>query len=355
MINFKSMTAHLFDNKVNPKLNNIVEIMFQVLSEKEKIIIKRRYGLGIKEYETLEKIGRTFNVSRERIRQIEAQALQKLKRHVVHTPIKNIHQIGKKILEDAGGLIEEEKLYRLMEEKLPLKPDRHYLKLSLELDTEILQCGNTGYFKAHWKLSYLSEKEIKRLSDDFVKMLEKENKVLLLSEATKRLPESEKKYNETFFNELFEIDKRIKLVKEGLGLRSWAHINPQNVREKIFYILHRETKPLHFRMIAKKMEEYAFDKKRVNKHTIHNELIRNENLIHVGRGVYALKEWGYEKGSVKDIIVNILKREHRPITKNELIEAVQKQRLVKESTVLLNFKELEGIERIGRNHYQMSE
>ena len=47
------------------------------MSEREKGVIKLRFGLGDGEKKTLEEVGRAFNVTRERARQIEKKALRK--------------------------------------------------------------------------------------------------------------------------------------------------------------------------------------------------------------------------------------------------------------------------------------
>ena len=70
--------------------------------------------------------------------------------------------------------------------------------------------------------------------------------------------------------------------------------------------------------------------------TVHNELIKDPRFVLVGRGLYALKEWGYEEGQVKDVILKILKEARKPLPKEEILAGVLKQRMVKENTVLLN-------------------
>jgi RNA polymerase sigma factor (sigma-70 family) len=55
-----------------------VKAWLSTLEDNERDILKYRYGLG-GDPETLEKIGRRFGVTRERIRQIETRALRKLK------------------------------------------------------------------------------------------------------------------------------------------------------------------------------------------------------------------------------------------------------------------------------------
>ena len=51
----------------------------QTLTEREQKVIRLRYGLGDGHPRTLEEVGKEFNVTRERIRQIEAKALRKLR------------------------------------------------------------------------------------------------------------------------------------------------------------------------------------------------------------------------------------------------------------------------------------
>lgn len=50
------------------------------LMEREKLILKMRYGLSNEAPKTLEEVGKYFNLSRERIRQIELKAIEKLKK-----------------------------------------------------------------------------------------------------------------------------------------------------------------------------------------------------------------------------------------------------------------------------------
>jgi len=88
--------------------------------------------------------------------------------------------------------------------------------------------------------------------------------------------------------------------------------------------------------------------------TVHNELIKDPRFVLVGRGIYALKEWGYTPGQVKDVIFKILK-EDGPLTQSEILERVLKQRLVKESTILLNLNNKKHFLRDTQGRYQIKE
>ena len=56
--------------------------MLNTLSRRERKILEYRFGLGDHPPKTLEEVGQIFNVTRERVRQIEAKALKKLKHPV---------------------------------------------------------------------------------------------------------------------------------------------------------------------------------------------------------------------------------------------------------------------------------
>ncbi|UOQ33078.1 RNA polymerase sigma factor RpoD [Candidatus Vidania fulgoroideae] len=67
----------------NIELKNIVNNVLSFLEEKEREIIKMRFGIGYKKEKTLEEVGKRFNVTRERIRQIESKALKKIKNNSI--------------------------------------------------------------------------------------------------------------------------------------------------------------------------------------------------------------------------------------------------------------------------------
>jgi len=75
----------------------------------------------------------------------------------------------------------------------------------------------------------------------------------------------------------------------------------------------------------------------------------------VGRGTYALKEWGYEEGDVKDIILKILSQAQKPLRKEEVLEKVLKQRLVKENTISLNLNNKKYFLKTPQGKYQVKE
>jgi RNA polymerase primary sigma factor len=67
------------DTAIEGDLSNEVERAMAPLSDREKEVLRLRYGLGQDREYTLEEIGRRLSVTRERVRQIESRALQKLR------------------------------------------------------------------------------------------------------------------------------------------------------------------------------------------------------------------------------------------------------------------------------------
>ena len=137
------------------------------------------------------------------------------------------------------------------------------------------------------------------------------------------------------------ISSEILVNSEGLyGLASWPEVNPRNIRDKAFLALKKLSKPLHFSEIYDIItKSLTGGEKAILLQSVHNELIRNPEFVLIGRGIYALKEWGYQPGWGKDILVESLKKERRGLSKDELIEKVLAQRQVKKSTILLNLSD----------------
>ena len=71
---------------VNTKLSEQIASVLADLTPREEQVLRKRFGIGEKTDHTLEEVGKLFNVTRERIRQIEAKALRKL-RHPVRSQV----------------------------------------------------------------------------------------------------------------------------------------------------------------------------------------------------------------------------------------------------------------------------
>ena len=112
---------------------------------------------------------------------------------------------------------------------------------------------------------------------------------------------------------------------------------------------------MHFSEISKKIKQSDFKRKDVTTQAIHNELIKDDRFILVGRGIYALKEWGFKKGTVSDVITDILKKANEPLHRDEIVKQVLQNRYVKETTILLNLQGKKQFKRVAKATYALAE
>jgi hypothetical protein len=304
------------------QLSSIVQKLMNNLKEKEKIVISRRFGFGGKERETLEKIGKDFGVSRERIRQIQEVAMNKLKSQIKDN--EEIREIFQKVADYLGKFGDARKEETLLEELA--QKEKNELLFLMQLSPEFKRFPEDREFWSFWTKGKKAEEKVREIINKAISILKEKKKPLSLEEFNFSLP---KEVIESYL----EISKNIGKTKNGLfGLMSWPEVNPKRIKDKAYLVLKEIGQPLHFKKIAELIPG-------ANTHTVHNELIKDPRFVLIGRGIYALAEWGYIPGQVKDIILKVLKEEGRPLTKEEIIEKVLKQRVVKKTTILMNLND----------------
>ncbi len=305
------------------------------LKEREKEVILRRFGLDGKHPETLEAIGKDYGLSRERIRQIQNSALEKVKPKLEKIP--EVFQFFSDYLKKFGGVKREERLL----EELGGEKEKNEVSFLLKLKGEFLHFPEEKDFYSCWAINVEAYRSAQNTINLVFSHLEKMKKPLTLDELN--FFSQEKEVLESWL----EISKKIQKNEDGLyGLKDWPEINPRCIRDKAYLVLKKMGKPLHFREIASLIEK-------ANLHTVHNELIRDPRFVLVGRGIYALSEWGYYPGEVKEVIFRILKEEGRALTKEEIIERVLKQRMVKENTILMNLSNKKYFLRDEQGRYRL--
>ncbi len=351
-----NFTVNLSATAADVKLKELIENLLIVLNDKEKHIIEKRFALKQNKKQTLEEIGQKFSVTRERIRQIEKNALKKLSRNAQNTNLRILNEYAKNIIRKHAGVITEEKLVATILNSLNniSATEINELKLALTLDPELEKISNTINYEPNWRLKTIPFQLVKEITQLGLKVLNEKGDVITPEAlAAKVLEKMGEKHDPQLIISTVQIDKRIKATDKGVGLKTWRHINPRTLRDKINFILEKEGKPLHFVKIANLISEARFDSKMVNTQAVHNELIRNNDFILIGRGIYALSHWGYKPGTVSDIIEKILDG-GKTMTREEIIKAVLKQRQVKTITIYLNLKNKPQFKKVGKDSYTLA-
>lgn len=345
-------------------VNEILEV---IPNPRTKEVIVRRFGLGDGRRQTLEAIGRDHSITRERVRQIEENGLTHLKHPKVKEKIQPLLEALQEHLAQHGELKREDHLYdeltyicypvkeieRLKEAGNISDLDRcrsaFYLILTLGDNFDRLPENDSLY--SVWTSNKNSVKTAKKAIDSLVKHLNAKKEVLpkdqLLAAAKSLFPELSAKA-------IYSYVDASKLIEQNhlghFGLAHWPEISPRGVKDKAYIILKNGGKPLHFSEVTAKINEILPSGRPAYVQTVHNELIKDKRFVLIGRGLYALAQWGYEPGTVAETISQILKVSG-PLVKEELIEKVLQKRLVKENTVLINLQNRKLFERDEQGRY----
>lgn len=308
------------------------------LKDKQKEVILRRFGLAGKEKETLEAIGEDFGVCRERVRQIEESALEKIRPKL--NQYQTVYQDFLKYFQKAGQLKKEDVLLS----ELGGGKFQNEVNFLLSLKKPFERMTGNDDFYSFWQVNKNAFQTAKKAVDAVSNNFEKNRKPMALKDITSPFP-----LKKEFLMSYLQVSKKIQRNNEGLyGLRNWPEINPKGIKDKAYLAFKKAQKPLHFSQVASLISGSHLQ-------TVHNELIRDPRFILVGRGVYALAEWGYEPGQVKDIILKILQNSKKPLAKEEVLEKVMEQRMVKENTVLLNLNNKKYFLKDPRGRYKTKE
>ncbi len=354
-----------FDYKI------ITQNILKSTPERTQNILSRRFSFGKKtEGETLEAIGKSYKITRERVRQIEVDGIKRAKKIIDSPQIKPVFQKIKDYFEEKinehGGLKREDYLLK----ELGSPENKNYILFLLGLDENILKTKEDQSFYTFYSINKDTAALAKKIANDFVAKFEKNKKADTLDnlfvDFEKECPADYKKMeeNKKMFLSCLEISKNIYKTVDGkkIGLKSSPEVNPKTVKDKIVVILKEQKKPLHFKEITdyifklnKQLQERENKGYKLHPQTVHNELIRNQDFVLVGRGYYALKDWGYYPGRVKDVIYNVLKVSDNPLTKEQIIEQVGKQRIVKESTIFLSLQNKTFFEKSNDGKYKIRE
>ncbi len=336
-------------------LRRTMESLLSGLDARSRDIVSRRYGLGSGSMETLESIGREYGITRERVRQIEAQANKLLaKREDV---LEQADLALRQIFAAYGGVLAEDYWQEIINELSPrLKPAVATFYLSILPSYEYVT--RAPALKPHWSHPGLHTEHVEAVLDKAQALLKKAGHPLeeneLIQEIRRRLNVGESELSDLCVYSLLRASKFLdKTVFGQWGLVSWVETKPRGVGDKAYIVLRRHGKPEHFREITAMINRAKFDHKNAHDQTVHNELIKDDRFVLVGRGLYGLTEWGYMPGTVADIIQSVLEKAGRPVSREELLRQVLKQRMVKRTTVLLGLQDNRRFHKIAGERYML--
>ncbi|HAS84845.1 MAG TPA: hypothetical protein DCS23_02080 [Candidatus Yonathbacteria bacterium] len=336
------------------KPKQVVKRLLASLSPRALDMMIRRYGLGEStDRMTLEGIGKSYGITRERVRQIENFALGAIKKSDAFKKEADVFEELNKLVVSLGGVVcEEDFLMHISKDE----GTQNHLYFLLVLGDQFKREKEDENFRHRWIVDDKVSMKVHDAIRDLYKTLTHEDLV----------PESEiiaaflshlKDVSEEYKNE--EITKRWLALSKTIArnpLGEWGvteshNVNARGMRDYAYLIIRKHGSPMHFTEVAKSITQIFGKKAHVA--TCHNELIKDKRFVLVGRGLYALSSWGYEKGVVKDVIAKVLKKEG-PLAKKDIIDRVLKERYVKENTVFVNLQDPKMFKRTKDGKYALA-
>lgn len=337
--------------KLSFKPKQVTKHLLDALRDRSLDVVASRFGLKTdSQRKTLEAIGQKYGITRERVRQIENSALNSIRKSDEFSADQAVFEELKQHIHSLGGVINEEEL---LEQLADDQATQNHLYFLLVLSDHFKLHKENEYFKARWTTDNAVLNNVHDALHNLYKNL-KDDEIMTESEIVEKLLQHVKEINEEHRDQ--EIAKRWLRISKKVSpnpLNEWGKSHSKNVKVRgvkdyAFLVMRKHGNPMHFREVAEAITE-LFGKK-THPATTHNELIKDNRFVLVGRGKYGLREWGYKPGVVKEVIKEILEK-HGPMTRDEIVDHVMKERFLKRNTILVNLQNPEYFTRLEDGRY----
>jgi hypothetical protein len=332
----------------------VVKKLLADIPDRAREVLTLRFGLGASaERETLEAIGARWSITRERVRQIEASAIEAVRAGKAFKDAKGAFDELCTYIDNLGAIVPEDHLLAGLatDEK-----GRNRFRFLPVVGSAFFRERETDDFFARWHVNHATAKKVHAALSSLYSSLSDEQ-VLTEPEIFDRFLKELKDVDNAYRTE--EILKRWLGLAKGIGrnpLSEWGKVSAPAIRTKgirdyAYLVIKREGSPMHFRDVANAITSLFAKKAHVA--TTHNELMKDERFVLVGRGLYALAEWGYKPGVVRDVIREVL-RKMGPLSRERVLDEVKKVRYVKDNTILVNLNDPKHFKRSKDGTYALA-
>lgn len=331
----------------------VQDILSSLDRDREREIVARRFGLFDRR-ETLEQIGELLGITRERVRQLEKSVVARFKASAAEGDLPHIKEVETAILQQLHQMGEAARVSDLSANTTAenSKTDQsRVVFLAMLCPRLVVIEEDDNYYQA---VGVAGVRDTQAMKDAIAKLqdaIEKAAEPVAIAAAAKAANLDDTQQAAA----LASMSKNLATLNGRWGLVKWPMVNPKNIRDKIYVILKEHGKHMHFNEIAEAIKKSDFKRKDVTTQAIHNELIKDKRFVLIGRGIYALKEWGYSRGTVADIITEVLREAGEPLHRDEIVKRVLKSRFVKETTILLNLQGKTQFKRVAKATYELDE
>jgi hypothetical protein len=335
----------------NPKATS--KKLLSGISDRARDVVTKRFGLESDEGLTLEAIGQEYGITRERVRQIENAALAAIRKGENFESAAPVFDELRDIVARLGAIVPEEELLAYISSDPNVQ---NHITFFLVLGDPFTKEKENTEFRHRW----ITDAEIARRVEGALQHIASAIDVDALipeNELVGKFLDALEDVADDYKNEDNAL-RWLKLSKtiDKNPLGEWGpsgstSVRAKSIRDLAYLIIRREGNPMHFSEVAKSIES-TFGRK-AHKATCHNELIKDDRFVLVGRGLYALTDWGYMPGVVHDVIRQLLEK-HGPLTRDEIVDLVMKERYVKPNTIIVNLQNPKHFTRDSKGRYAIA-
>ncbi len=339
-------------------VSKLVANLLSGLDKRQREVLEGRYGLKDGNARTLAEIGEANDITRERVRQIEAGAIQQLRALSQKGEFNEFVKLTKDHLKNIGGVRRESLLLadlKMMVSDANTANFGNKVRFLMEVSGEFKFMPEEIDFHPYWALSADDNKKALGFVSKLEKVMEgKKEEVVSHGSIDAVIGEMAGSHNlrDLIALNFISISKVFHVNNFGdFGLSHWPEVNPKTVRDWAHLVLKKHKEPLHFEDIAEMINKSRKNSaKRAHPQTVHNELIKDTRFVLVGRGMYGLQEFGLMPGTAKEVMARILK-DNGPLTPKELLNLVLKERMLKKNTVMINLQNRKHFKRLEDGRY----
>jgi hypothetical protein len=337
------------------KPKQVTKKLLSTLPDRARDVLEKRYGLSKDgSTSTLEAIGQTYSITRERVRQIENYGIVSIQKSDIYSEFDEIFKELHEIIESLGGGLVAEHI--LLDEITTDPTLRSHVYFLLIIGNPFYRGKENAGYMHRWytekKIADTVETALKHVH----KSLEADELVTeeeILSRFRDHLIDIADSHDDVVLRRWLQISKDIAANPLGeWGDATSPNVRVKGIRDYAYLVVKRHGSPMHFREVAEAIEDLF--KKKAHTATTHNELIKDDRFVLVGRGLYALTEWGYSAGVVKDVLRDILVN-HGPLSREEIVDKVRKERYVKDNTIVVNLQDGNIFKRLSNGTYSLVE
>jgi hypothetical protein len=321
--------------------------------EREWIIVQQRFGLDGAKVRTLDELGSAFDLSRERVRQIEERALETFRRvlllddyagrslHIDPAISDLLRTLLNRIRSAVAVGILEHELSESISKEFEVHPNR--LATVIELMYELLKIKKLDFASDHLDaILYLGESPITTQTGTIVLTIHQ-------TLSTRAEPQSD-------FDILLEVNKRLKkghkisleVLRQNLRFCSSAELTSDGRYQAKFEVLAtrgdqlerillEHESSLSVREITRTLNHRLSlsGRRALSERNVGNQLVGDSRFVAIGRsGEWALATWPISTGTIVSMMKQFLTKRNKPATADEIYDYVRAQRPLSHASVV---------------------